>query len=71
MKRELNKLKREVIPFLIAYIIICVVIIGSLTLAIHTASLDKSLKDYQVIEKVMENFVPNITGFKFFRRNVF
>ncbi len=63
MKSKLNKLKREAMPFLIAYILFDLIIIGSLVVSLNNVSTVNESTDK--ISQVLQNFVPNITNFKF------
>ncbi len=66
MKSKFNKLKREIMPFLFMFIIIDIIIIGSLNLAVVEAKNNVELDNsYKVFQYVIANFIPNITHFKF------
>lgn len=63
MKSNLNKLKREAMPFLIAYILFDLIIIGSLVVSLNNVSANN--ENINKVTQVLENFIPNITSFKF------
>jgi type IV secretion system protein VirD4 len=64
MKEELIKIKREIKPFLIAYILFDIIVIGSLTLSIH--NLPEDIKSFERISTVFSTFLGNIISLKFF-----
>lgn len=64
MNKKLNKLKRELIPFLIVYILVDLVVIGSFVVAAH--NVPEGANSVDRLGYIFNNFVPNITGFKFF-----
>lgn len=64
MKEELIKIKREFKPFLIAYILFDIIVIGSLTLSIHNIS--ETVTSYERISNVFSTFLGNIISLKFF-----
>lgn len=61
MKNKLNKLKREIMPFLITYIIFDIVIIGDIVVSVKGAN--GSIFD--LIAIAISNFMNNLTSFKF------
>ncbi len=64
MRSKMNKLKRELMPFLIAYLIFDIIIVGTLIISIKSLPADVNSVDR--ITKIVENFMPNLTSFKFF-----
>ena len=62
MSEKLRKLWKEFIPFLIVYVIIDIIIVGSLFVCVHEA---KSTGE-SVITGIFSNFVTTLTHFKFF-----
>lgn len=63
-KFKFNKLKREIIPFVIAFLIIDIVIVGAFVVAAHEVT--DITKPIDKIMAVLNNFLPSITSFKFF-----
>lgn len=62
MKQKIKKLWKEFIPFLIVYVIFDIIIVGSLFVCSYNAK----AAGENILTGIMNNFVPNITGFKFF-----
>ena len=62
MKQKLKKIWKEFIPFLIVYVILDIVVVGSLFVCSYNAK----QAGENVLSGVIDNFIPNITGFKFF-----
>ena len=62
MKQKIKKLWKEFIPFLIVYVILDIVIVGSLFVCVYNA---KQVGE-NVLSGIFDNFMANITGFKFF-----
>lgn len=62
MKQKLIKLWKEFIPFLIVYVILDIVIVGSLFVCVYNAKQSGE----NVLSGIFDNFMSNITGFKFF-----
>lgn len=65
MNEKLMKIKREFKPFLIAYILFDIIVIGSLVVTINNIPKD-STESFNNINYIFQNFVPNIISFKFF-----
>lgn len=63
MKSGINKIKREIIPFLIAYILVDVIVVGSLVIAMHNAPETDNM--FESFMNVLNAFIPNIITFKF------
>ena len=64
MKLNTYKLKREILPFAIAYILFDIIVIGALSLAIHNAP--EAENSFERLMNIFNGLIPNITGFKFF-----
>ena len=64
MKINVNKLKREAIPFIIAYVLFDLIIVGSICAGISQIPDGANL--FEKISTVLSNFVDNIITFKFF-----
>lgn len=64
MKSNINKLKREIIPFFIAYLLLDIIVVGSICAGIHSAPQNGDF--YSVLKEVFTNLVSNIVSFKFF-----
>lgn len=62
MKQKIKKIWKEFIPFLIVYVILDIVIVGSLFVCVYNA---KQVGE-NVLSGIFDNFMANITGFKFF-----
>lgn len=63
MEQKIKKLWREFIPFLIVYVIFDIVIVGSL----FVCSYDAKTVGENALTGIINNFVSNITGIKFFK----
>lgn len=63
MKQKFMNLWREFIPFLIAYVLLDIVVVGSL----FVCSFEAKQAGENALSAMMNNFVPNITSFKFFK----
>lgn len=64
MKANINKLKREVLPFVIVYLLLDIIVVGSICSGIHSAP--ENGEFYDVVKEVFTNLVSNIVTFKFF-----
>ena len=62
MKQKIKKIWKEFIPFLIVYVILDIVIVGSLFVCVYNA---KQVGE-NVLSGIFDHFMANITGFKFF-----
>lgn len=62
MEQKIKKIWREFIPFLIVYVIFDIIIVGSL----FASSYNAKAAGENVLTGIINNFVSNITGFKFF-----
>ena len=62
MKQKLKKIWKEFIPFLIVYVILDIVVVGSLFVCSYNAK----QAGENVLSGIFDNFMSNITGFKFF-----
>ena len=62
MKQKIKKIWKEFIPFLIVYVILDIVIVGSLFVCVYNA---KQVGE-NVLSGIFDNFMANITGFEFF-----
>lgn len=65
MKTEFKKIKREAMPFLIAFIVFDIVVIGSICYAI--SNIPKGSNSGESVVYVVQNFLPSMTGLKFFK----
>ena len=63
MKINKNKLKREILPFLIAYGLFCIIIVGDICVGVHSAG--ENAKAYDVLKSVFGDFFNNLITFKF------
>ncbi len=63
MKINKYKLKREILPFVIFYIISEIFIVSNIVVSLHDAGQDADL--VKKITSIFTNFVSNITSFKF------
>lgn len=63
MRQRLEKLWKEFIPFFIVYIIVDIVVVGSLFICWYNA---KQLGE-NVLSKILSDFIPTLTSFKFFK----
>lgn len=64
MKINFNKVKREAIPFIIAYVLFDIIIVGSICAGI--SQIPEGANIFESLSTVMSNFVNNIITFKFF-----
>ena len=64
MKSNFNKLKREIMPFLIAYVLFDIIIVGTICWGIHNVPDGTDL--YHSMMKVLDGFFTNIITFRFF-----
>lgn len=64
MKSNMNKLKRQFMPFLIAYVIIDIVVVGAICAGLHEVPANSEL--YDILKAVFGSFLNNIITFKFF-----
>ena len=62
MEQKIKKIWKEFIPFLIVYVIFNILIVGSLFVCVFEAKQTGE----NVISGIVDNFVTNITTFKFF-----
>lgn len=65
MKSKLRKLKREAMPFIIMFLMVDIIIIGSVNLAFAEAKAENITDSYQILSHVLSDFLPNIVHFKF------
>ena len=64
MKIKANKLKREAMPFIIAFLLFDIIVIGAICAGIHEIPEDANL--YISLKTVFSSFLNNIITFKFF-----
>ncbi|MEG2310692.1 MAG: type IV secretory system conjugative DNA transfer family protein [Clostridia bacterium] len=64
MGKRMYKIKKEILPFLIAYLIIDIIIVGSFVMA--SQGVPKDMNVFERIGIIFSNFMPNFTGLKFF-----
>lgn len=64
MKSNMNKLKRQLMPFLMAYVIIDIVVVGAICAGLHEVPANSEL--YDILKAVFGSFMNNIVTFKFF-----
>ncbi len=64
MKNKLMKMKREFKPFLIAYILFDIIIIGSLVVSASSIP-EGTTNSFKQFEHIFQNIVPNMINFKF------
>lgn len=63
MKSNINKLKREIMPFLIAYVLFDIIIVGTICWGAHEVPPGTDL--YHSFMQTFEGFFGNIISFKF------
>ena len=64
MKSRFNKLKREIMPFLIAYVLFDIIIVGTICWGIH--NVPEGTNMYNSFKIIFDGFLMNIISFKFF-----
>lgn len=64
MKINMNKLKRQFMPFLIAYILVDIIVVGAICVGLHEVAEGSDL--YETLKTVFSGFLNNIITFKFF-----
>lgn len=64
MKIKANKLKREAMPFIIAFLLFDIIVVGAICAGIHEIPEDANL--YISLKTVFSSFLNNIITFKFF-----
>ncbi len=62
VKQNIKKIVREFIPFLVVYLILDIVVVGSLFVCSYNAKHGGE----DIISQIIHNFLSNITSFKFF-----
>ncbi len=64
MKSNINKVKRELKPFLIVYLLLDIILVGSICVGLHNVPDGSDF--YDTLKEVFSNLVSNIITFKFF-----